>query len=551
MPRSLIVLAALVFAFTLSARELEPPKAGEKWITFETDGFRFISSASPRVTQEIARDLLRMRAAVGQVTRLRVRTAEPTRVYIFPSARRFSAYREAALNVMNENITGVFVTTGSGGNFILLQSDADSGVDRVVYHELTHQFVANTTAGLPLWFNEGMAEYYSTFRTVGEATHIGRPVEEHVRWLRDEKLIPLRELFATTHSSPIYNEGARAGAFYAQSWALVHYLMTDPERRAQLGRFLNLLGGGKSVDEAFAGAFGMEFNALEQALRTYIRGVSFKYNSYALGDLATAALPEPAAMPHDEVLQQLGHLLAHSRTENAAAAERFFKEALAENPANAAAHADLGRIYDLTGRTADADAAYEKAVQLGTNDAEVYLVAGRTLMTRAANPELYAKARSLFQRATEVDPKSSRAWAALGSTYMGSDGERAAGIAALEKSVELEPANDEASFYLAQLLVRESRYDDARKLAKAVLARTHDQSMQRYVGSMLADVDRIEASNRIVDAINEAVTRANAGKYEEALAILDGVLPAIQDAAMLQEARAFREQVASRVKGKK
>ncbi len=550
MPRSLTVLAALLFAFTLSARELEPPKAGEKWITFETDGFRFISSASPRVTQEIARDLLRMRAAVGQVTRLRVRTAEPTRVYIFPSARRFAPYRESALDVKNENITGVFVSTSSGGNFILLQSDADSGVDRVVYHELTHQFVANTTAGLPLWFNEGMAEYYSTFRTVGEATHIGRPVEEHVRWLRSEKLIPLRELFATTYSSPTYNEAARAGAFYAQSWALVHYLMTDPERRAQLGRFLNLLGGGKSVDEAFAGAFGMEFNALEQALRAYIRGVNFTYNSYALGDLATAELAEPVAMPYDEVLQQLGYLLAHSRTENAEAAERFFKEALAANPANATAHANLGRIYDLTGRPVDADAAYEKAVQLGSTDAEVYLMAGRALLGRG-NPRLYVKARALLQRATEVDPKSSRAWAALGSTYMGSDGERAAGIAALEKSVELEPANDEASFYLAQLLARESRYDDARKLAKTVLARTHDQSMQGHVGNMLAEVDRIEAANRIVDAINEAVTNANAGRYEAALAILDAVLPAIQDAAMLQEARSFREQVASRVKGKK
>lgn len=544
MPRFFVLLAALVFAFTLSAREPEPPKANEKWITFETDGFRFISAASARETLDIARDILRMREAVGKVTQLKVRTGTQTRVYIFPSDRRFSPYRDAAFEVKNRNVTGVFLNTSSGGNFILLRSDVE-GVDGVVYHELTHQFVSNTTAGLPLWFNEGMAEYYSTFRTVGDKTHIGRAVAEHVLWLRNHPLIPLRELFATTVSSPIYNEGDRAGAFYAQSWALVHYLMIDPDRRAKLGRFLNLLGGGKSVDEAFSGAFGMEFNELEQALRAYIRGVSFKYNSYDLGDIAIADLSEPAAMPHDAVLQQLGHLLAHSRPENAAVAERFFEDALAVNPQNAGVYADLARVYETTGRTADADAAYAKAVQLGTNDAEVYMLAGNSLLRRGDS----AKARAYFQRATELDPKSTATWTGLGSTYLTSD--RKAGIAALEKALELAPGNAEAMFYLAQLYTSASRYDEARKLAKAALERTHEPATQRQITAMLTAIDRFEAEQRVMTSINDAVAKANSGKYEEALAILDRVLPTIEDAETQQQTKAFREQVAGRVKGKK
>jgi tetratricopeptide (TPR) repeat protein len=544
MPRSLTVLAVLIFAFTLSARELEPPKPNEKWITFETDGFRFISAASPRETLDIARDILRMREAVGKVTQLKVRTGAQTRVYIFPNERRFSPYREAAFDVKNRNITGVFINTSSGGNFILLRSDVQ-GVDGVVFHELTHQFVSNTTAGLPLWFNEGMAEYYSTFRTVGDKTHIGRAVAEHVLWLRNQPLIPLRELFATTVASPVYNEGDRAGAFYAQSWALVHYLMIDPDRRAKLGRFLNLLGGGKSVDEAFSGAFGMEFNVLEQALRAYIRGVSFKYNSYDLGDIAIADLSEPTVMPHDAVLQQLGHLLAHSRPENAAVAERFFEDALAVNPKNAGVYADLARIYETTGRTVHADAAYAKAVQLGTTDAEVYLLAGNSLLHRGDS----AKAHDYFQRATELDPKSSAAWTGLGSAYLASD--RAAGIAALEKALELAPGNHEAMFYLAQLYAGTSRYDEARKLAKTVLARTHEPTMQRQVTAVLTAIDRSEAEQRVMTPINHAVAKANSGNYEEALAILDRVLPTIESAEMQQQTKAFREQVAGRMKGKK
>ena len=122
MRRSLVLLAAVVFAFTLSA-EVELPKADEKWITFETDGFRFISSASPRVTQGIARDLLRMRAAVGQLTRLRVYTAEPTRVCIFSSERGFAPYRDAAVGVEDSN----FATSSAAARASTKRSPARSG----------------------------------------------------------------------------------------------------------------------------------------------------------------------------------------------------------------------------------------------------------------------------------------------------------------------------------------------------------------------------------------------------------------------------------------
>lgn len=540
MRRSLVFLAAVVFAFALSA-EVELPKADEKWITLETDGFRFISSASPRVTQGIAGDLLRMRAAVGQVSRIRVRTSEPTRVCIFSSERGFAPYRDAVRNRTGGNAEGLFLKS-QGGNFILLRSDAEI-VDRAVYHELTHQFLANTTGNVPTWFDEGIAEYYSTFRTLGDATEIGRPVGDHVLGLRKQPLMPLRELFAVTHASPIYNEGERTGHFYAQSWALVHYLMVDPGRRAQLARFLDLLGNGKSVDEAFSAAFGTQMSEMEEALHAYIRRVSFQYNSYQLGELAIAELPEPVAMPQDAVLQQLGQLLVASTERNATSAERFFHEALAVNPKNALAYTGLGRVYDATGRAADADAAYAKAVQFGSKDAEVYLAAGWSIWARPPNPKSYGRVRALFRSATEVDPKSSRAWAALGSLYRESDRDRAAAIAAFQKSIELDPANDEASFHLVQLLTRDGRSDDARKLEQARLARTYERAAQIQATVLLAEVDRLETATELGASLHEAIAKFDSGKYDEALAVLDRLLPTIRDPAIEEQTRAFREQV--------
>ncbi|MGZ8710532.1 MAG: DUF1570 domain-containing protein [Thermoanaerobaculia bacterium] len=232
MRRAASLLVFLLFATTIAAAPLDLPRPNEKWITLRVDEFTFISNVSPAATTEIARDLLQMRDAVGRITQLKVRSPKPTRVFVFASERGFAPYREAILRRKEPNIRGIFLGA-EAGNFIVMKRDNAEDIDRTVYHELTHYFVRNTVAGLPLWASEGIAEYYSTFRTAGDSVHIGRPVKEHVQWLREQQLIPVSELLATTVDSPIYNERSRQGAFYAESWALFHYLMVDDARRAK------------------------------------------------------------------------------------------------------------------------------------------------------------------------------------------------------------------------------------------------------------------------------------------------------------------------------
>ncbi len=339
--RPLLVSACIALTLALSVRAVEPPKPAEKWVALDAGDFRFVSAVSSRQTLEIARNLLRMRAALGKVSDFELHTTEPTRVFVFRTQHGFSRYCEALLRAKCDTVTGLFVD-GSSGDFILLSGDAKVGIDRIVYHELTHQLVASSRAQLAPWYDEGLAEYLSTFRTVGAETHLGVPVDEHLRWLRDEmrlgslrkRLIPLRELFAITAASRIYDERTRTGVFYAQSWALVHYLTQAPDRREQLPQFLELLRSGQSPTDAVTGAFGMSLSELEQALRTYIRGDTFTFYGRNLGELAIPELPEPSAMPHDAVLHELAYLLMHLPA-NLADAERFLSDAVAANDRNA------------------------------------------------------------------------------------------------------------------------------------------------------------------------------------------------------------------------
>ena len=72
-------------------------------------------------------------------------------------------------------------------------------------------------------------------------------------------MIPLSQLMNVDHSSPDYNERDRQGVFYAESWLLTHFLMSDanPALKARFGRFTKLLEDGENTQQAFTNALGM------------------------------------------------------------------------------------------------------------------------------------------------------------------------------------------------------------------------------------------------------------------------------------------------------
>ena len=136
----------------------------------------------------------------------------------------------------------------------------------IIFNEYTHYLVSREYSYLPLWIEEGCAEFYSTFYARKDRAEIGLPVESHVHLLQDNTLIPLGDLFAMSTESTDYNEGKRQGIFYAQSWALYHYLRTTVGGD-QLGEFLQRLQvSDETSDAAFRATFGYDYRKLEKKL---------------------------------------------------------------------------------------------------------------------------------------------------------------------------------------------------------------------------------------------------------------------------------------------
>lgn len=581
MRRALPLLVLLLAAASLHAA-IELPREKEKWISTTVDDFTITSNAGERETIDVSRNLLRMREAVGRITKLKVRSAAPTSVIVFRNERSFAPYRDALMQTDGMSFTGLYLG-GDDINVILLQADSSSG-NRIVYHELAHSFLRNTAPGSPLWFSEGIAEYYSTFDARGLTVEIGRPITDHVRWLREKTLIPLTELFAMDTGSPAYNEEHRAGVFYAQSWALVHYLLAgNPERREQLPKLLSLLMSSRPAAEAVRGAFGIGLGELESELRRYVQGRAFTFTKYKLDELPTPAVPAPQAIPYDEILFRLGDVLARAGTGTRADGETHLREALKRNASHAGAHAALGRTYDAQGRAAEATRAFEEAVRLGTRDASVYVTYGASMFERRE----IARARTLFARAVELAPASARAWAGLGGTYVLAGDDNDAGVRALEKALALAPGQLEAAFGLVQLYALEERGEEAQKLIdtilvpagnagmlahareamlgieieramrllgdrkfdeavpilQAALAKTTDARRKTEIEGILTMVEFNRLTARQVDVMNELIALANAGKRAEAAAALDRLLPEIRNEQLLAWAKEVREQL--------
>jgi len=585
--------AALCLLCT-SAFAIDPPREKERWTTLTIDELTIYSSADDYTTRNVASGLVRLRDALGVVTQLKVRSPLPTRVFVFADQRAFKVYCEAAMG-RSERLSGVFLSHRDG-NHVLIDS-SERGVDHIVYHELTHYFLRNTISSeVPLWFNEGLAEFYSTFVEHKDSVDVGLPVEWHIHWLRTQPLIPLKALFAIDHDSTEYHEGNRQGVFYAESWALVHYMMIgNPARRPQLGTYVGLIASGKPIDEAFRTAFNTTYEDLERELRKYIRSFSMTYIRYTLADLKARDLPAPQPLPRDVLLAGLADLLMHTQTPHFDDAETFLNAALKANPSSADAYAEMGVAKSWQRQDDEAETYFEKAVSLGSRNALPYMLYGDSILRRLEAglrgdvrppPAAVLKARDLFRKATELNPSSAIAFAGLGATYTLSNDDPAPGIAALERSLALAPSEATAIFNLAMLDARGGRREEAFRLidvlariGDAVMVRqardnlfiadlnhaidlaragkraeatailksasehTTDEALKHRIDQQLNAIAFVDQTNTQVSDFQRAVEKANDGKFKEALAMIDALLPAIKEPELLAAAKDFRKKV--------
>lgn len=280
------------------------PSPHHSWIRLETQNFTIFSSAGARTTRRIALDLERLTTLLLSMSpHFRIPAAR-TRVFLFGDSRDVRPYLDVARG-MRADAAGVTLRHPDGST-ILVDCTARGGGDLTPRHELVHDLVRNHERPLPLWLEEGLAEYYSS---------AGLPVQEHISRVRLARLrLPLEELFAIRADSP----RAATWDFYAESWAAVAALLTRD--RSAFQAFVASLGAGMPVDAALREHYAFTPQDLQNAMRRTGKPARSVLSSGV--DLAVAPVP----VDYPELVFELGEFLLRLPG-RIADAEQHFREA--------------------------------------------------------------------------------------------------------------------------------------------------------------------------------------------------------------------------------
>jgi tetratricopeptide (TPR) repeat protein len=186
-----------------------------------------------------------------------------------------------------------------------------------------------------------------------------------------EPLLPLATLFAVDHNSPYYHEHNKSSIFYAESWAVVHYFMSNErhENAQPLSDYMKLLSQNVDAVTAATRAFG-DLKQLQAALDKYVAHASFRYFKMPISaEIDAATFKIQAVTPAKADAVRADFLAYNQRIKDA---KPLLERVLRDDPSNASAHETMGYLEFRQGNLDEARKWYEQAVKLNSQSFLAY-----------------------------------------------------------------------------------------------------------------------------------------------------------------------------------
>jgi tetratricopeptide (TPR) repeat protein len=531
-----VTLLAICFCFLL----LHAPartSAKEHWVRVRSRNFLLVGNVNEKEIRRVALHLEQFREAITRLfPQTNSHSAVPTTVVIFGSERSYRPFKPKAS-------TAGYFQSGPDVNYLTLTTELQGDQDpiSVILHEYSHLLMNNVNRKVPTWFGEGLAECYSTFNiSKDRKVVLGGSIASHVRLLRQKSLLPLKTLFQVDTQSPYYNEQGKKSLFYAQSWALTHYLLLGHggRRAAQLNKFVGLVSENVPLDQTFQQSFDTTFTSMENELRDYIRVGRFPVVAAALETkLGFASELQSGVLTEAEAQAYLGDLLLHcDRPES----EAYLRRALALDPNLAMAHASLGMLQAQQGKHEEARRSLERAVAISPdsyliryNYAYVISRAGSDLngIVTAYTAEVADTMRKQLRKAIELKPDFLESYDLLAFVNLVTNYELDESIGLLNRAIAKSPGSNDLVLMLAQIYMRKHDYVKAREVLEDARRKTSDAQLKLHVKDLLARVASTEEARARFNSASDgqsvsSVNELSAEKPAEDDSVIENFDPA-------------------------
>ena len=357
---------AFVFALLLAGPAALTRDKNESWTQITSPHFVVVTNSSEKQGRRIADQFERMRSlfqALFPKAQMDA-TGAPIIVLAMNDDKDFRLLEPQEYLAKGSLKLGGLFLEAADKNYVLMRIDAEGEHPySVIYHEYTHFLLRRSAEWMPLWMNEGLAEFYQNTDIHEKDASLGQPSVGDILVLRQNRLLPLPTLLTVDHKSPYYHEENKGSIFYAESWALTHYIETgDAQQKThRLLDYSNLLTQKVDPVTAAAQAFG-DLKKLQSELENYVAHASFRYfkmtTATEVDDSAFKAQPLP---PTQADALRADFLAYNSRD---AEAQALLDHVLQEDPRNVQAHETKGFLEFRGGHVQEAKKWYEQAVQL-------------------------------------------------------------------------------------------------------------------------------------------------------------------------------------------
>ncbi len=474
----------IYFALCLSLLAKAANASAEKpWIEVRSPHFRVLTNGSPADARHVAHEFEQMRYVFAtQLPSFRLDSGAPLTIFAVRDQQTAGMLEPGIWKSKGSSKIGGFFRPDRERQFAMVRLDmTDRNPYVLVYHEYTRMILHMNFRWLPLWLDVGLGEFYSYTQFEPDKIHIGAPTKQVAELQKTP--IPIATLLKVNGRSPEYHDDEKVRLFYAESWALVHYMNFGEgmDQGQKLNRFFALLQDGTDQTKAFEQVFGST-EAMDGPLDRYMHSQAFH----------AAVFPNPPEIKEKEFTVRK---LSVAETEaalagyflwnrNPTSATPLVAAALEHDPKLGLAHEEDGFLLFNVGKDSEAAAEFASAYAL---DPTLYLsLFAKTMMSPVASSNAPADETALHDALTHVadlDPQFAPVYVQLARLNVRENNLPLA-YGTSRRAEELEPSRAEYHLLTGQILHRMGRdveaAGNAEYVAKLWHGPDHDEAVDLW-----------------------------------------------------------------------
>jgi tetratricopeptide (TPR) repeat protein len=466
----------------------------DRWVEARSTHFIILSDSSEKEVRHLAGQFERMHMIFHTLLPTPGDDSDPPIVVLAVKDRKgIQALEPEAYLAKGQLELGGFFLRAPEKNYILVRVDAaqEHGFS-TVYHEYTHYMLRKADRWLPLWMNEGLAEFYENTEIDDKIAYLGESSAEQVRLLNRNDLLPIATLLAVDVKSPYYHDEEKGSVFYAESWALTHYLIVSDRIQGthRLHDYSERLAQGENSVTSAEHVFG-DLGKLQAGLNEYVMQRKFMYFmmpvEMAVKDSAVDVRPISTAQA-DAVRADV--LVYTKRLKEARA---LVETVLRDDPGNELALETMGHVRYIEGDIEGAKKSFAEAVALdSTSYLARYYYASIAMHDGSKGED--ETIESNLREAIRLNPQFAPADDALAMFYASRHRRLSEAHELNLRAVELEPGRMNFRLNCAEVLAQERQFADALGVLQGAMRLAKTREEVDAVARRVARVEQFETA---------------------------------------------------------